>query len=72
MHAHTHTDAHIYMHAATHSRTCIYTLAKNWCKADFLLGGNYHLPYNYITDVYLDNKLHTIFLVLNICTGHAW
>ena len=39
-----HTYTCMQQHTAAHA----YTLAKNWCKADFLLGGSYHLPYNYI------------------------
>ena len=50
----THTYAHIYMHAATHTATHaqVYTTLVKNCgtKLDFLLGSDYHLAYNYISD----------------------
>ena len=82
MHTQRCTHNYIYIYACSHTQSheqpyqTLHQRLRH--KADFLLGLleaiiTFHTITYMITDAYLDNKLHTILLVLNnTCTGHVW
>ena len=77
MHTCTHIIIYIYACSHTQSHEQPYqTLIKDCgTKLTFYLEAiiTFHTITYMITDAYLDNKLHTILLVLNnTCTGHVW